>query len=111
MRPTMVGQGTLNVDRAVERTIGIGESDEETVARLVDLLTVVASEEIAQHVVVPPVKMRPGLVADRSDQRGRLDNVCEHERPLGLLSSRGWDVGFRKRLQRFECGALVAHSA
>src|SRR5436309_8878542 len=49
------------------------------------LVALVCGKERTQRHVVPATKVGPGLVADRLDERGRLDDVREHERPARLL--------------------------
>ena len=87
VRLPVLGQPPLNGDRARERGAGAVERSEEAVAGVLDHLASVRLEQLAQRAVVPAEQARPGVVAERARERGRVDDVGEEERPVGLLTA------------------------
>ena len=76
----MVGESTLNGDRAVDGIRGRLEDDEEPVPCMVDLLSAVLLEASPQLSVEPRAQVMPGGIADRLHQVRRARQVGEHER-------------------------------
>src|SRR5262245_18245473 len=81
MLPPMLSEPALDRRRTCQRRLGPVERDEETIAGVLDLLCPMLCEQGAQRAVVPADEILPGLVADRLDEIGRLDDVREDERP------------------------------
>jgi hypothetical protein len=70
-------QATLDVDRARDGRSRVRERDEESVARVVDLLAAVALEAGSQGPVVPATKIVPRLVVHRFEQaRSSVSRLC-----------------------------------
>ena len=55
----MLGEPALDLHRAGDAAIGVGEGDEEPVAGVIDLLAVMIVERRSEHVVVPPAEVVP----------------------------------------------------
>jgi hypothetical protein len=66
-------------DRAPDRAGGHVEGGEDSVARRVDLAATKTHERSADALIVRLEQVAPGIIADFGQDRGRIDDVGEHD--------------------------------
>jgi len=89
LRAPVGDQLTLDGLAALERRVNAVEGDEEAIAGVAYLLARMGGELGPQRVVVPAQEVRPGLITEGLYERGRTDDVGEHERSLDALVAAG----------------------
>src|SRR3982074_1876467 len=77
--PAVIGQRALDLDGALDGTLGLRETGEDAVSAVADLLAGMSTDQTAKRLVVPAQHLVPGLVAHGLDELGRLHDVGEHE--------------------------------
>src|ERR1700680_412683 len=87
MRSTVFRQRPLNVDGATRSLVPLVKCDEEAVAGIVDLLTMIQDKGFAQGAIVPLNEDMPGVVANGSSKLRGSHDVSEHEGSFSCLRS------------------------
>ncbi len=107
MLTTVIGEGALNRNGALDGVKGIGERYEEPISFVVDLPTVGCVKTLTQGTVMPVQHVSPRVIAQDLDEPGRVDNVGEHQgagnpaRP-GRLEHRAHPRCLSNRAEAFE---------
>ena len=93
MLDAVSSQTLLQSDGAAYCVCGLIEGGEDTVAGPVHNFPVVLADDLLHEAIVPFENMAPGLIADGRQQRRRIADVGEHERPRHRVGRQGRSLG------------------